>query len=683
MRQTNDKHHEEGVDLVDSRYGWGSCTPDALQVLNNVKVALAFLCCAIFAQAMLVNGFARSVVTTLERRFGLSSTDLGSVIVANDVANLLAAIPIGYLCAKNKPRWLGCGMVLMALGAFIFALPQFVADPRQLSIIEGDGFCTNTTVENQTASDKNGCMSQSADSISSLTGYKYVFILGKFIVGTGTCTLFSLGVTYINENSLATQTSIYLGIFYAFSIVGPGVGYLLSSVFLNIPGDLNYSTDLTPESPQWVGAWWIGFLLSGAMAALSAIFLFGFPRKLPVLSENSTNPSDTADTPQKKNEHGDDSTDIATITTSSPPSRSESETPTTPQTITSSESADDKQQHLRQFLTEFLHKFVSLMKNPTLILLSLATVTEKGMVAGVVTFTPKYVESQFRTTAPEASFIVGLVTVPAATVGTLLGGFLVRRLQLDILGIVKFCFVVTSLTVMASLTFLITCGDVTFAGVNTDYSNSSSVWKQDTLTSMCNAACHCSRDSYNPVCGSDNVVYFSPCHAGCDRLTTANGSQVYEGCQCTSNNISTSVHVVTALPGKCSTDCPLKPLFYALLFFTSMGCFVTLIPLLTATLRSVTTEEGPFATGIQEVFVRGLGYIPCILLVGGIIDYACVLWDTSCQNAGSCLLYGNRDLSINMVSVCVAYKTASCLIYLLVLLFNKNVQAEGSGNDTV
>lgn len=35
------------------------------------------------------------------------------------------------------------------------------------------------------------------------------------------------------------------------------------------------------------------------------------------------------------------------------------------------------------------------------------------------------------------------------------------------------------------------------------------------LTGGCNADCHCSRENYNPVCGADSVLYFSPCHAGC------------------------------------------------------------------------------------------------------------------------------------------------------------------------
>ena len=41
------------------------------------------------------------------------------------------------------------------------------------------------------------------------------------------------------------------------------------------------SLTLTPSSPRWVGAWWIGFLLSGLLAFLVAFPMCGFPTKLP------------------------------------------------------------------------------------------------------------------------------------------------------------------------------------------------------------------------------------------------------------------------------------------------------------------------------------------------------------------------------------------------------------------
>lgn len=38
---------------------------------------------------------------------------------------------------------------------------------------------------------------------------------------------------------------------------------------------------ITPDHPRWIGAWWFGFLLCGALLFCSALFMFGFPHSLP------------------------------------------------------------------------------------------------------------------------------------------------------------------------------------------------------------------------------------------------------------------------------------------------------------------------------------------------------------------------------------------------------------------
>lgn len=38
---------------------------------------------------------------------------------------------------------------------------------------------------------------------------------------------------------------------------------------------------ITPDDPRWIGAWWVGFLLCGALLLCSALFMFGFPHSLP------------------------------------------------------------------------------------------------------------------------------------------------------------------------------------------------------------------------------------------------------------------------------------------------------------------------------------------------------------------------------------------------------------------
>ncbi|XP_035695977.1 solute carrier organic anion transporter family member 4A1-like [Branchiostoma floridae] len=111
------------------------------------------------------------------------------------------------------------------------------------------------------------------------------------------------------------------------------------------------------------------------------------------------------------------------------------------------------------------------MQNPTFVFLSMATVTEKGIAAGIATFIAKYIESQFRTSAGEAAMLMGLVSIPGATIGTLLGGYLVKRFELQVRGIVKMCTVLTLMTKVSLLMFLITCDDVSMVGVNTAYHN--------------------------------------------------------------------------------------------------------------------------------------------------------------------------------------------------------------------
>lgn len=38
---------------------------------------------------------------------------------------------------------------------------------------------------------------------------------------------------------------------------------------------------ITPDDPRWIGAWWAGFLLCGALLFCSALLMFGFPQSLP------------------------------------------------------------------------------------------------------------------------------------------------------------------------------------------------------------------------------------------------------------------------------------------------------------------------------------------------------------------------------------------------------------------
>ena len=40
-----------------------------------------------------------------------------------------------------------------------------------------------------------------------------------------------------------------------------------------------------------------------------------------------------------------------------------------------------------------------------------------------------------------------------------------------------------------------------------------------TLSSQCFSSCNCTSSVFDPVCGADGLVYFTPCHAGCPPST--------------------------------------------------------------------------------------------------------------------------------------------------------------------
>lgn len=45
--------------------------------------------------------------------------------------------------------------------------------------------------------------------------------------------------------------------------------------------------DITPDDPRWIGAWWGGFLLCGALLFFSSVWMFGFPQSLPPHSDSA------------------------------------------------------------------------------------------------------------------------------------------------------------------------------------------------------------------------------------------------------------------------------------------------------------------------------------------------------------------------------------------------------------
>jgi len=42
-----------------------------------------------------------------------------------------------------------------------------------------------------------------------------------------------------------------------------------------------YRIELTPDDPRWVGAWWLGMMLSMVCAFVFCVPFFAFPKMVP------------------------------------------------------------------------------------------------------------------------------------------------------------------------------------------------------------------------------------------------------------------------------------------------------------------------------------------------------------------------------------------------------------------
>lgn len=186
---------------LDQLCGWGALRPKAIQVFNTPRWVLFFLCVASFLQGMIINGFINTVVTSIERRFDLRSYQAGLIASSYDIAACVCLAFVSYFGGTgHKPRWLGWGVLIMALGSLVFALPHFTTPPYQVNLPERTGMCSaNRTSPCQ---DKEG---------GGLSSYRFVFMLGQFLHGVGATPLYTLGVTYLDENVKTNYAPVYIG----------------------------------------------------------------------------------------------------------------------------------------------------------------------------------------------------------------------------------------------------------------------------------------------------------------------------------------------------------------------------------------------------------------------------------------------------------------------------------------
>jgi len=622
---TPDKEAGKEDDLNTTR-NLEDCGPPFLKLpglnrFRNPKWFLVFLSFAAFTQGLCVNGLVNVVITSIERRFGLQSTQTGIIASSYDIGSLLVTIPVSYLGGRvgaSKPRWIAFGMLLMGLGSLVWSLPHFAVTPYNRQSKDEVQMCG----EEQ----EDVCLDQGPTSLSS---YRFVFVLGQFLHGVGAAPLVILGTTFLDDQLDKHASSTYIAVFQTLFVVGPAVGYVVGGMLLSQHTDLIAGSGLSPSSSAWVGAWWPGFLLTFAMSTLCAAFIFLFPSSL---------------------------------------------TPRGLALKTKPESSSQKEKKV----AELLRYTRSLFSNPTYMLISIAQAIDSFTIAGLSAFLPKYLENQFSLSGGFAAQLVGLIAVPSGGGGTFLGGFLIRRFKMNRTQILTMCW---GFNIVAVIPFIISfnlnCDNLPYVGVNHNHTTEAQqrsyfpvTAPESALVTGCNLNCNCDTTHFDPVCGSDSLMYLSPCLAGCTEMT-AKDNFTSCGCPATSSSGFELEAPSFVTRSKCLSDCGYLAPNVVLMFIGITFTFGASMPAVVATLRGVHPEERSVALGLQAIVLRLLGTIPGPVFYGYVLDQICILWETNCDESSSCLIYDNNRMALAMLGICLATKFIAVILYILASITSK------------
>ncbi|XP_055590283.1 solute carrier organic anion transporter family member 74D [Uranotaenia lowii] len=236
-------------------------------------------------------------LTTLEKRFKIPSSTTGIILSGNEISQILLSLILSYVGGyRNRPRWIAWGVVFCALSCFILATPHFIfgagdaalqltkeyVDQEQMeldAILKSQNLTVIVKTTNRLCMDK--FSPKECHDIISMVPMVLIF-LSQFVLGIGNTLYYSLGQTYLDDNTKKTNTPLMLAYASSLRTFGPVVGFALGYFALKIYIDPSKTPIIDSSDPRWLGAWWLGWIILGIAMLFFAALIGLFPKDLPI-----------------------------------------------------------------------------------------------------------------------------------------------------------------------------------------------------------------------------------------------------------------------------------------------------------------------------------------------------------------------------------------------------------------
>ncbi|XP_047407624.1 solute carrier organic anion transporter family member 1C1 isoform X1 [Sciurus carolinensis] len=626
---------------------------------GELKVFLGALSFVYFAKA-LAEGYLKSTITQIERRFDIPSSLVGVIDGSFEIGNLLVITFVSYFGAKlHRPKIIGAGCLIMGVGTLLIAVPQFFMEKYRyeksspfsnatLSIspclLESSSQLPISVMEKSQTQISDEC---EVDASSSM--WVYVF-LGNLLRGLGETPIQPLGIAYLDDFATEDNAAFYIGCVQTVAIIGPIFGFLLGSLCAKLYVDIGFVNldhiTITPKDPQWVGAWWLGYLIAGSLSLLAAVPFWCLPKSLsrPQSAEDSNSSS------EKSKFIIDDHINYQT--------------------------PHGEKAKVMEMARDFLPSLKTLFGNPVYFLYLCASTVQFNSLFGMVTYKPKYIEQQYGQSSSKANFVIGLINIPAVALGIFSGGIVMKKFRIGVCGAAKLYLGSSVFGYLLFLSlFALGCENSDVAGLTISYQGTKPVsYHERALFSDCNSRCKCSETKWEPMCGENGITYASACLAGCQASNRTGKNVIFYNCTCVGMATFKSGNS-SGVVGRCQKDngCPRMFLYFLVIsVITSYTLSLGGIPGYILLLRCIEPQLKSFALGIYTLAIRVLAGIPAPVYFGVLIDTSCLKWGFKrCGSRGSCRLYDSNAFRYIYLGLTMILGIVSIFLSIAVLFILK------------